>query len=100
MKRGFGPIFIWITALTVWTSPAASIHCAAAMFPVLHVLDRHDPLMAFPANPMSSALLLILSISAALPALTKTITAAVRQTAARNPKTGRTHTHVLPAVSA
>ena len=45
----------------------------AMTFLVFHVLDWYNPLMAFSTNPMSSVLLLIFSISAALFALTEMI---------------------------
>lgn len=44
----------------------------ALTFLVFRVLDWYNPLMAFSTNPMSSILLLIFSISAALLALTET----------------------------
>ncbi len=47
----------------------------ALAFLVFHILDWYNPLMAFSTNPMSSTLLLILSISAALLSLTETIEA-------------------------
>ena len=45
----------------------------AMTFLVFRVLDWYNPLMAFSTNPMSSVLLLIFSISAALFALTEMI---------------------------
>ena len=45
----------------------------AMTFLVFRVLDWYNPLMAFSTNPMSSVLLLIFSISAALSALTEMI---------------------------